>query len=140
MSRETRRPVLDAVRALGFFSQGLRQHMLVEREVSDEPFEPAIFFLHLPEAPQLAHAEVRVLLLPGVEGGVTHPELSAEVADRGAAFSLADRVDNLFLGKLRPLHWSTPFVRDRRSRHVTLVLTCRRFLGRRQHNSPLSQE
>ena len=70
--------------------------MLVEREVRDESFEPAIFFFHLSEAPQLAHAEVRVLFLPGVESGVTHPELSAEAADRGAAFSLADRIDDLF--------------------------------------------
>ncbi len=69
--------------------------MLVEREVRDEPFEPAIFFFHLPEPPQLAHAEVRVLLLPGVEGRVTHPELPAEVADRGAAFGLADGIDDL---------------------------------------------
>ena len=105
--------------------------MLVEREVSDEPFEPAIFFFHLPEAPQLAHAEVRVLLLPGLERGVTHPELPTEVADRDAAFSLADRVDNLFLGELRPLHRAAPFVEDRRSCQCRLVLTCRCFRGRR---------
>ena len=74
------------MRALDFFSQGLRQHVLVEREVGDEPFQSAVFFLQLPEAPQLAHAQVRVLLLPGVERGVTHPELPAEVADRGAGF------------------------------------------------------
>jgi hypothetical protein len=106
--------------------------MLIEREVSDEPFEPTLFFFHLSEAPQLAHAEVRVLLLPGVEGGVTHPELSAEVADRGAAFRLADGIDDLLFREFRPLHRSTPFVKDRRSRHVTLVSTCRRFQGRRQ--------
>ena len=69
--------------------------MLVEREVRHQPFQPAVFFFHLSEAPQLAHAEVRVLFLPGLEGGVTHPELSAEVADRGAALSLADRIHDL---------------------------------------------
>ncbi len=61
--------------------------MLVEREVGDEPFQPVVFFLQLPEAPQLAHAQMRVLLFPGVEGGVTHPELPAEVADRLGRFS-----------------------------------------------------
>jgi len=109
--------------------------MLVKREVSDQPFQPAIFFFHLPETPQLAHAEVRVLLLPGVEGGVTHPELSGEVADRGAAFSLADGIDDLLFREFRPLHRSTPFVEDRQSRHRTLVLICRRFRGRRQPRS-----
>jgi hypothetical protein len=105
--------------------------MLVKREVRHQPFQPAIFFLHLPEAPQLAHAEVRILLLPGVEGGVTHSELSAEVADRGAAFSLANGIDDLLFRELRSLHRSTPFVEDRRSRQCTLVSTCRRFRGRR---------
>ena len=75
---------------------------------------------------------MRVLLFPIVEGRVTHPELPAEVADRGVGVGLSDRVQDLFLGELLPLHGSAPFVRDRRSRHVTLVLTCRRFRGRRQ--------
>jgi hypothetical protein len=68
-----------------------------------------------------------VLLFPRVEGGVTHPELPAEITDRGAAVSLTDRVDDLLLGEFRPLHQSTPFARDRRSRQCTLVSTCRRF-------------
>src|SRR5438874_6351149 len=42
--------------------------MLVEREVGDEPFQPVVFFLQLPKAPQLAHAQMRVLLFPGIEG------------------------------------------------------------------------
>ncbi len=61
------------MRALDFFSQGLRQHVLVEREVRDEPFQPAVFFLQLTEAPQLTHAQVGVLLFPGVEGGSLTP-------------------------------------------------------------------
>jgi len=31
-----------------------------------------------------------ILLLPGIEGGFTHPELSAEVADGGTRFRLAE--------------------------------------------------
>jgi hypothetical protein len=38
---------------------------------------------------------------------------------------LADRVHDLFLRELRPLHGSAPFVSDRRSCHRTLVMTCR---------------
>ena len=53
--------------------------MLIQGEVRHEPFEPAVFFLHLPEPPQLAHTQVRVLLFPGVEGGVTHPELPTQI-------------------------------------------------------------
>ena len=82
--------------------------------------------------PQLAHAQVSVFPLPGIEGTVTHPELPAEVADQGAGFGLADRVDDLFLRELRPLHGSTPFVEDHRICHRTPVLTCRRSWGIRQ--------
>jgi hypothetical protein len=72
------------VRAVGFFSQGLRQHVFVEREIGDEPFQPAVFFFQRPEPPQFAHPQMGVLLLPGVERGVTDHELPAEVADGGA--------------------------------------------------------
>lgn len=92
--------MLGGGRALDFFSQGLRQHVLVEREVGDEPFQPAVFFLQLPETSQLAHTQMRVLLLPGVERGVTHPELPAKVADGGAGVDLSDRVHDLFLREL----------------------------------------
>ena len=57
--------------------------MRIEREVSDQLFQSTVVFLQLPEAPQLAHAKMRIRLLPGVERGVIHSELPAEVADRG---------------------------------------------------------
>ena len=56
MYLETSAPIPGNGLAVGFFSQGLRQHVLVEREIGHEPFEPAIFFFYLPEAPQLAYA------------------------------------------------------------------------------------
>jgi hypothetical protein len=71
--------------------------VFIQGEVRHEPFEPAVFFLHLPEPPQLAHAQVRVLLFPGVEGGVTHPELPTQIADRGASFGLSNCIHGLFL-------------------------------------------
>ena len=65
--------------------------------------------------------QMRVFLLPGVERSITHPELPAEVADGGAGFGLANRIQDLLLRELRPLHGSVPFVEDRRSWHRTLV-------------------
>ncbi len=56
-------------------------------------------FFHLPEPAQFAHAQMGVLPFPRIEGGVTHPELPAEITDRGAAFGLTDRVNDLFLGE-----------------------------------------
>jgi hypothetical protein len=55
--------VLDGVRALDFFLQGLRQHVLIEREIGDEPLQSVIFLLQLSEPTQLAYAQMGVLLL-----------------------------------------------------------------------------
>jgi hypothetical protein len=57
----------------------LRQHVLVKREVGDEPFQPAVFFFQLPEPPQFDHPQVGVLFLPRIERGVTDSQLSAKV-------------------------------------------------------------
>ena len=73
------------------------------------------FFLQLPETPQLAHTRLGVFRFPGVERGITDPELPAKVTNGGADIGLSNRVDDRFLRKLRPLHGSPPFVRDRRS-------------------------
>ena len=83
------------MRASDFFSQCLRQHVLVEGEIRHEPFQPAVFILQLPEPTQLAHAQMGVFLFLGVEGGITDPELPAQVADGSAGFGLADRVHDL---------------------------------------------
>jgi hypothetical protein len=92
--------VLDGGRALDFFLQGLREPVRVEREVSDQPFQPAVFFFELPEPPQLAHAQMGLRLFPGVDCGVTHPKLPAEVTDGGAGLRLPDGKHNLLLRKL----------------------------------------
>ena len=64
--------------------------MLVEREIGYQPFEPGILLFHLPQPTQFAHAQVRVLLLPGIEGLLSDPELPAQVTDGGAAVGLAE--------------------------------------------------
>ena len=51
--------------------------MLVERQVGHEAFQPRILVLELPEPPKLAHAQMRVLLLPDVERRLAHAELAA---------------------------------------------------------------
>ena len=89
---DLKRAVNPGGRAVDFFFQGLRQHGLVEREIDHEPLHSIIFFLQLPEPPRFAHPQMGVLLFPRVEGGVTHPELSAEVADGGPGVGLSDRV------------------------------------------------
>jgi len=35
---------------------------------------------------------MRILLLPGIERGVTHPELSADVTDGGGGFGLTEGI------------------------------------------------
>jgi len=109
----------------------LPPHVLVERGIGDEPLQPRVFVLELARAAELTHAQVRVLLLPHVERGFADAELAAGV-DRRASLDLAEGIGDLLFGEFRSLHWSRSFVVDRRSRHLTLVLICRRFRGRRQ--------
>jgi len=73
--------------------------VFVEREVRDEALQASVFVLELPQAAELAHAQVRVLLLPSVERGLAE-SLPADVADRRAARGLAQGVGNPLLGEL----------------------------------------
>jgi len=75
---------------------------------------------------------VRVFLPPGIEDGVTPPDLLATVADENAGIGLSNRTHDLHHRKLRLLHRFAPFVLDRRRRHISLVITCHRFPWRRQ--------
>src|SRR5262249_5437106 len=45
-----------------------------------------------PQAAQLTHPQVGVLLFPGVEGRFAHAQLAAHIADRGAALRLAEGI------------------------------------------------
>ena len=87
------------MRALELFSQGLRQHVFVEREIAHEPFQPTVLFFHLLQPAEFAHAQMRVLLFPGVEGGLADAELPAEVANRGPTLGLPDGIDDLLFGE-----------------------------------------
>ena len=122
---------------LRLFSQGLRQHMLVEGEIGHQPFESDVLLFQLPKSTEFTHAEVGILLFPCVEGLLGDAELPTDIPNRGATLGLPNGIHDLLFGEFRPLHRSTPFVEDRRSRHLTLLLKCRRFPGRRQAK-PLS--
>ena len=52
--------------ALDFFSKSLGQHVLIEREIRDQLFEPAILILHLPQPAELTDARVGVFRFPEV--------------------------------------------------------------------------
>ena len=106
-------PVPGGGRAVDFFSQGLREHVLVEGEVGHQAFQPTILLFHLPQSAEFAHTEVRVLLFPGIKCLLGDAELPAKVADGGTVVSLAEGIDDLLFGEFRPLHRSTPFVEDR---------------------------
>ena len=43
----------------GGICRAYSQHVLVEREIGDEPFQSVVFFFDLPQAAEFAHAEVR---------------------------------------------------------------------------------
>ena len=66
--------------------------MFVEREVGDYALQPCLFILELPQAAELTHAQVRVLVLPRVERRLTDPQLRAHVADRYACLGLAEGI------------------------------------------------
>jgi len=58
--------------------------VFVEREVGDQALQSCVFVLELPQAAELAHAQVRVLFLPRVERGLTHAQLPADIPYRRA--------------------------------------------------------
>jgi hypothetical protein len=91
---------------LRLFSQRLAQHVLVQREVSDQLLQAPILVLHLPQPAQLADAEVGILLLPIEKGRLADAGLPADIRHRHAALRLPQRVRYLLLGKRRPLHRS----------------------------------
>jgi hypothetical protein len=78
--------------------------VLVEREIGDEPLEPIVLVLELPEPTELAHSQVGVLLLPDLERRLTHAHLPTDIRYCGTALDPAERARNLLLAELQPLH------------------------------------
>ena len=57
--------------------------------VGHDALEPGILVLELPQAAELGHAEMPVLLLPENERRLTDAELATDVADGRPALGLA---------------------------------------------------
>lgn len=68
-------------------------HVFVEREICDEGLQPPVFVLELLHAPHLGDAHAGVLLLPGVIGRLTNPELPANLRDRDTGIHLPERFE-----------------------------------------------
>lgn len=72
-------------------------YVYVEREIGHQPFQPTILLFHRPQLAEFAHAQMRVLLFPGVEGGLADAELPTEVTNRGPTLGLPDSIADLLL-------------------------------------------
>ncbi len=97
-SIQRRVPPLDRLHR---FFGGSPADVLVEREIGDQALQTRVLLLELAQAPELAHAEVRVALLPDVERRFAHPQLATDIADRGAALRLPQGKGDLLLRELR---------------------------------------
>ena len=95
--------------------------MFVERQVRDQSFEPAILVLERSQPTQLADAEMRVLLLPDVEGRFADANLPADIGRGRTSLDLAQGVRDLLFGELRLLHRSHPLIEGPRTRRVSLL-------------------
>jgi len=73
----------DGVAALGVYSQGLREDMLVELQVGDEARYAPAFLIELARPLQFADPEESIRFLPPVELDLPHPELRAHITDGG---------------------------------------------------------
>ena len=89
---------------LRLFSECLGQHVLVEGEIGDPLFQPAILILHLPQPAELTDTQVGVFLFPEVERRLADAELARDVTSGRAALGLPDGVGDLLLGEFRALH------------------------------------
>ena len=85
---------------LRLFSPGLRQHVLIEREVNHQPLQAAVFCLQLSQSSQFAHAEMRVFLLPDIQRLLGNPEPTADIAHAGAGLGLTEGIYDLLFAKL----------------------------------------
>ena len=102
---ETTERVPGGERASDFFSQGLRQHVLVEGEIGNQPFQPVFS--------SSTWRRRRSSLMPRC--AYFFSTRRRWLTELGARLRLTQCVDHLLFGKSRPLHRAAPFVRDRRS-------------------------
>jgi len=86
------------------FFEHVLQHLLVQRQIGDQPLELLVLVLEFFEPAQLGDAHSPVLLLPAVEGLLGDLKLTADLSYWGAGLSLSEGISDLFFGKSLALH------------------------------------
>ncbi len=83
----------------GVSPSSLLQYGIVQRKVSHQPLQPAIFFLQFFQSPGLFHPHAAIPSAPAVIGLFGYPDLSAGFTDSSSLadqnFSFAQLVDDL---------------------------------------------
>ena len=80
------------------------EHVLIEREISDELLERAVLLLELAQPMQLGNAHTGEAFLPAIKGLFADAGLAALGEHRHPSFDLAQRVHDLLIRKRRLLH------------------------------------
>src|SRR6267378_4550946 len=101
---ESTGPAHDGAPASELFSDHLAQDVLIEREIGYETLQARVLITQLAQLVDLGEPELRVLLLPEVKARLAHPDLTAHIRHRCAAFRLAQCHGNLLIRKTLPLH------------------------------------
>lgn len=137
MSHETSGPIPGGRRASDFFSERLREHMLSSERSATRRFNRVFSSSSCRRrrsslTPRCAYVfSRRRKFARRFRAADRHPQSRCQTRPAGEHRPSV----LLFFRKLRPLHRSAPFVEDRRRCQSTLVLSCRRFRGRRHHRS-----
>ena len=96
------------------FSQDLLDRVDLQVPLGQEPLEPLVFLLQLPQSSRLRDRKPRVLAPPPIERELRNPLLPADLHDRHPArFSLLQNPDDLLLSEPLLLHRSSSFLGQR---------------------------
>src|SRR5262249_42719099 len=86
------------------FSDEILQRLVVQREICDQAFQPAILMLELPQPAGLVDLEATVLGLPAVERLLADALPSAELGGLPARLGLFQDPDDLLFREPLPAH------------------------------------
>jgi hypothetical protein len=89
---------------VSLLSEGLGQHVLVEREIRCDLLQTRIFFPRASASAAARSRRVRKLLFPEIERRFAHAELSAGIGHGRAAFRLAQCARHLLHTEFGLLH------------------------------------
>ena len=85
------------------------QHLLVQRKVSNDPFEAAVLFFKLLQALHLRRHQTAVKLLPAIKCLLSNPCLPAKILNPSTFLGLPQYERDLSVRELRLLHRSSSF-------------------------------